>query len=245
MLTTTAATTATAIPARRPATDLVAGARAMVPWLAGIVPFGLVIGVSAARADLPTSTGWLTAPLLFGGSAQIVAIDLLDAGATPAVVVISVLAVNLRLVLYSATMAQHWQGSPVGFQALGAYLLVDPTLAVGVDGYERSTDRAEGHRRYLGGGAALWVAWLGAVSIGAALGARLPTVLHLELIVPLFLAGEVATRLTSRAAIRGAAVAVVAAGLLHPVPLHLGPVLAIAAGTLAGLHAEPADRGPR
>jgi predicted branched-subunit amino acid permease len=28
--------------------DVAAGARAMVPWLAGLIPFGLVIGVSAA-----------------------------------------------------------------------------------------------------------------------------------------------------------------------------------------------------
>lgn len=36
--------------------DVAAGARALVPWLAwlaGIVPFGLVIGVSAARAEVP------------------------------------------------------------------------------------------------------------------------------------------------------------------------------------------------
>ena len=44
--------------------DIAAGARAMAPWLAGIVPFGLVIGVSAARADVPTLAGWLTAPLI-------------------------------------------------------------------------------------------------------------------------------------------------------------------------------------
>jgi hypothetical protein len=40
-----------------------AGARAMVPWLAGIVAFGLVIGVSAAQADVPALAGWLTGPL--------------------------------------------------------------------------------------------------------------------------------------------------------------------------------------
>ena len=40
--------------------DVAAGARAMVPWLAGLIPFGLVIGVSAARADIPALAGWLT-----------------------------------------------------------------------------------------------------------------------------------------------------------------------------------------
>ena len=99
---------------------LLAGARAMAPWLLGVAPFGLVIGVSAARADIPTLAGWLTGPLIFGGSAQVATIQLLDSGAAPAVAIVAGLAVNLRLVLYSATMARHWQGAPHWWQALAA-----------------------------------------------------------------------------------------------------------------------------
>jgi hypothetical protein len=40
--------------------DAAAGARAMTPWLVVVAPFGLVIGVSAARADIPTLAGVLT-----------------------------------------------------------------------------------------------------------------------------------------------------------------------------------------
>jgi predicted branched-subunit amino acid permease len=40
--------------------DIAAGARALAPWLADVVPLGLVIGVSAARADVPTLAGELT-----------------------------------------------------------------------------------------------------------------------------------------------------------------------------------------
>ena len=98
-----------------------------------------------------------------------------------------------------------------------------------------------GHRHYLGGAAVLWVAWLAAVAVGATVGARLPEALHLELVVPLFLAGEVATRVTTRASVHAALVAVVAAAVLYPVPLHLGPVLAIAAGH----RRRPARRGCR
>lgn len=230
--------------ARQRRRDVLAGARAMAPWLAGVVPFGLVIGVHAAQAGIPFA-GWLTGPLLFGGSAQVVVIDLLDGGATPAVVVVAALAVNLRLVLYSATMAPHWRGTPTWFQGLAAYLLIDPTLAVGVDGYEAAgtsaTASRRAHRHYLGGAALLWVAWLAAIAAGATLGPRLPAALHLELVIPLFLAGEVASRLTSRAATQAATVAGVVAALAViavPVPLHLGPVVAIAAGVGAGLRAE-------
>ena len=154
--------------------DVVAGVKAMLPWLTGIVPFGLVIGVRAAQADIPTFAGWLTGPLLFGGSAQIAVIDLLDAGAAPAVVIAAALAINLRFVLYSATMAPHWRGMPRWWQALAAAVLVDPSVAVGVDGYERAADRRRGHLHYLGGAGVLWVAWVTAIAVGATAGARLP-----------------------------------------------------------------------
>ena len=78
--------------------DLAAGARAMTPWLAGIVPFGLAIGFSAAQADIPTLAGWLSGPLIFAGSAQAAAIGMLAAGAAPAVVVAAALIINIRLI---------------------------------------------------------------------------------------------------------------------------------------------------
>jgi branched chain amino acid efflux pump len=65
------------------ARDVVAGVRAMVPWMFGVGPYGLVIGVSAAQADIPTFAGWLTGPAIFSGSAQMATIQLLDAGAAP------------------------------------------------------------------------------------------------------------------------------------------------------------------
>lgn len=224
------------------AQDLLPGARAMVPWLVGLVPYGLVIGVSAARADIPTLAGWLTAPLVYSGSAQVAAIELLDAGAAPLVVVGAALVINLRLVLYSATMAPHWQGTPRWWRALAAYLLVDPSVAVGVDGYRSAPDRRRGHLHYLGGAALLWVVWLAAVGIGATAGTHLPAALRLDVVVPLFLAGEVAARLDDRATRWAVAVAVVVAVAAVSAPLHAGGMLAIAAGVAAGLHVQRGDR---
>ena len=55
---------ATLIPERTGTTghgrDYRAGVRAMVPWMFGIGPYGLVIGISAANAHIPTFAGWLT-----------------------------------------------------------------------------------------------------------------------------------------------------------------------------------------
>ena len=175
--------------------DSVAGARAMAPWLLGVAPFGMVIGISAARADVPTLAGVLTGPVIYSGSSQVATIELLDAGATPIVVVGTALVINLRLILYSAGMAIHWRGTPWWWRAAAAYLLIDPSFAVGVDGYARWPERGRAHAYYLGGAVVLWVGWLAAIVAGAFAGARLPDWLHLEFVIPLYLIGEIVPKL--------------------------------------------------
>jgi predicted branched-subunit amino acid permease len=224
------------------AQHLLAGARAMAPWLVGVAPFGLVIGVSAAQADAPTLAGWLTGPLVFGGSAQVATIHLLDSGAAAAVAIVAALAVNIRLVLYSATMARHWRGAPWWWQAVAAALLIDPSLAVGVSGYDRAATPRHGHLHYMGGAVALLVVWVTAITVGATLGTALPEALQLELVVPLFLVGDLVPRITDRAT-RWAAGAAAALGVIGTwAPLHLGALLAIGGGLVVALVAEGWDR---
>jgi predicted branched-subunit amino acid permease len=187
-------------------------------------------------------TGWLTGPLVFSGSAQVITIQLLNERAAPLVVVFAALSVNLRLVLYSATMARYWAGEPRWLQAIAAYAVVDPSVAVGVDGYERIRDRKLGHLHYLGGAAALWVAWIGAITAGATLCSRLPAGLQLELVAPLFFVGEVVPRLSTRAIRYGVAAAVVLACASGPVPFRLGALVAIVGGIAVALRTKEKDR---
>jgi predicted branched-subunit amino acid permease len=222
--------------------DLAAGARAMVPWLAGVVPFGLVIGVSAARADIPALAGWLTGPAIYAGSAQVATIEMLHAGAAPAVIVATALIINLRLVLYSGAIAAQWRGTPRWWRATAAYLLVDPSFVVGMDGYQRHDDRVAGHRHYLGGALVLWVAWLIAIGVGVTLGAQLPAVLRLELIIPLYLVGEVVVKLGDRATRRAAVTAAAVAVIALAAPLHLGVLIAIVSGLAAALTVKEGSR---
>jgi predicted branched-subunit amino acid permease len=227
--------TRTAAPTRTWGRDVVGGVRAMAPWLLGIGPYGLVIGVGAAHSGIPTGAGLLTGPAIYSGSAQVATIELLGAGAAPWVVIATALAINARLVVYSGAMATHWRDTPRWWRAIAAYLLVDPSFAVGVARYDQPGDRAAAHRHYLGGAVALWVAWLAAMAVGATAGARLPAGVHLEFVIPLFLVGEVAVRLTSRAMRRAALTAAVVAVLGYAAPLHTGVVAAIALGIAAGL----------
>ena len=219
--------------------DIAAGARTMVPWLAGIVPFGLVIGVSAVQADVPALAGWLTGPLIYAGSSQVATIGMIGAGAAPAVVVASALIINIRLIFYSATMARYWRGTPLWWRMVAAYLIVDPSVAVGLDGYQR-LGRGRGHAHYLGGAVLLWVSWLAAIAAGAMVGAGLPAWLHLEFVIPLYLVGQAIAKLARPAQRRAIFAAAAVALLALTAPLQLGIALAITAGVAAGLTARPA-----
>jgi predicted branched-subunit amino acid permease len=62
------------------------------------------------------------------------------------------------------------------------------------------------------------------------LGSALPDALHLELVIPLFLAGEVVPRVTNTTSARAVAVAVALAMVGRWIPLHLGTFVAIVGG---------------
>jgi predicted branched-subunit amino acid permease len=117
------------------------GVRAMLPMLLGVAPFGLVIGVTVAELGLPHLAGWSLGWLVYAGSAQLAAVGLLAGSASGLVVVASVAVINLRLALYSAAMAPHWRGTSTAWRLVAAYLLVDPSFAIGTRSYDGSRSR--------------------------------------------------------------------------------------------------------
>ncbi|PMR61543.1 hypothetical protein C1A38_08560 [Verrucosispora sp. ts21] len=245
--------------------DVAAGMRSMLPWLVAVAPFGLIIGVTAGQASLPSAVGWFTGPTIYGGSAQIAAIQLLDSGAAAATVIATVLVINLRLVLYSAALARYWRGTPLWWRLLAAYLLIDPSFVVGIRRYEHHRwvlaaarqggqrltpdgglgDLRSSHAFYSGAAVLLWVGWLTALGVGAVVGASVPEGLRLELLMPLYLVGQVVPSLRQRATRRAVVVSSVVAGACIAAPLNLGIVVGITAGLAAGYLTSLKDRpGP-
>jgi len=218
--------------------DAAAGMRGMLPWLLAVAPFGLVIGVAAGQARISSAVGWFTGPTIYGGSAQVAAIQLLDAGAAAGPVIATVLVINLRLVFYSAALARYWRDTPLWWRLLAGYLLVDPSFVVGS---RRYADHARtpaalrsSHAYYLGGAAVLWVGWLTALGVGAVAGSSVPTGLHLELLVPLYLLGQIMPNLRQPSTRRATLVSGVVAAVSVAAPLHLGIAIGIVAGLVAG-----------
>lgn len=211
------------------------GARDVLPVVVGVIPFGLIVGVSAIAAGLTTGDAVASSVLVFAGASQLAMIDLLGQDAPWLVAVLTAAVINVRMVMYSASLAPWLSGVPVGSRAGAAYVLTDQAFALSVTRYARD----EGTPRtrlayYLGTALPLWLNWQLVTVIGAVAGAAVPEDVPLEATIPLvflaLLVPAVTDRPTLAAALVGAGVAVAAA----PLPANLGLVVGALAGIVTG-----------
>ncbi|WP_435335638.1 AzlC family ABC transporter permease [Haloarchaeobius sp. TZWWS8] len=216
-------------------TDFVAGAREAAPILLGVIPFGLIAGVSALEAGLDPLHAVGMSTIIFAGASQLAAIDLLGRDAPAAVVVLTVVVVNLRMMMYSASISPYFRPFSRGWKWLCAYLLTDQAYALSLTEF-RETAREERSRKwyYLGAAVTLWVVWQAATIGGVVLGASLPAGLSLEFAVPLtfmaLLFPALKDRSTWTAALVAGAVAIPATLLPFDLGLVVASVLGIGAG---------------
>jgi hypothetical protein len=92
--------------------DLLAGVRDVSPLMLGIVPFALVAGIAAVDAGFSLAEALGLSVVVFAGASQLAALDLLGADAPLAVVVGTAVVINLRMVMYSASIAPYFSRYP-------------------------------------------------------------------------------------------------------------------------------------
>jgi predicted branched-subunit amino acid permease len=205
---------------------------------AGIVPFGLFLGITlTAYGEHPLGV-LVGAAAVYGGSAQLATATVLHTGAGLLAAVLAGAVVNARLLLYGAALEDRFRDQPPWFRWLGPATLLDQTY---LSALNRPAYRGAGFRRYWGSlGLGLLVVWLAAVAVGVAAGPLLPDLPHLVLVGAAMFLAMLLPRLVDRpsvvAALVGAAVSALAA--------YVVPEVAVLAGALAGvLAAVVANRG--
>lgn len=112
-------------PQRRPLNEWLDGARDTIPMLVGAAPFGVIFGTLVTGGPLANWHGALMSLTVFAGSAQFIVLGLLAGGAGFAVVLATTLIVNLRHLLYSATLAPYIAHLPLRWRATLGALLTD------------------------------------------------------------------------------------------------------------------------
>lgn len=219
-----------------------AGVRAELPILLGVIPFALIFGVVAAESGLPPLLAWSTSFLIFAGSAQFLAMPLFAAQAPAAILLLTTFIINLRHVLYSATLAPYAAPLSSRWKVVLAYLLTDEAFAPTVLHYQAAgaSDEAAPYRHWfwLGAGLALWINWQISTGLGLLLGRALPEGLGLAFTLTLTFIGMVVPALSSRPMVAAALSAGVVATAAFHLPYKLNLILAAAAGIVVGLWLE-------
>ena len=216
----------------------------VVPLVIPAIPFGFVIGLAVTESAMPQWAGWLTAPLVFAGAAQLAMITLAGTASLWAVIT-AVLVINTRHVMYSAALAPTFRRQPRWMRWVGPFFMVDQTFALAALQTHRSP--ADFRRYYLTVSLTLYAVWNTVVPLGMLVGPIVPESWRLDFAPPVMFAG-----LTLFAIKRTpAAVAALVGGFvsLATVDLRdrLGIVVGAVAGVLAGAIAEQVieRRGPR
>ena len=184
-----------------------------LPAVAGLAPLALALGAAVSRSPLPALTGWLTAPLIYGASAQFAALSLLGAGAAAISVLLNVAVVNARVLFYSAALRPMFRDQPRWFRFAGPYLLVDPLFALMGARADRFVNPRDTRQYYLAAGLAIWVSWLVMIAAGVALGSAVPNGVALEYAVPALLIGFLVPAIRANGALAAAGVAIAAVAL--------------------------------
>ena len=215
-----------------------AGVRAELPLLIGVAPFGMIYGVLALSAGLTPVPAQMMSSIVFAGSAQFITAQLVRDAVPGLVIVLTIAVVNLRHMLYSASVAPYMRALPMRWKVLLSYLLTDEAYAVTILYYEQEDTNPGGHWFFLGAGLTLWTSWQISTAIGILLGATLPESWPLDFALPITFIAIIMPALKDRPAIAAALSAGVVALLAYSLPYKLGLMLAGLVGIVIGTFLE-------
>ena len=225
--------------------EFLSGVRDELPILVGVIPFGLIYGVLALTAGIPAVQAQAMSSIIFAGSAQFITAQLFGHGTPALVIVMTAAVVNLRHMLYSASLAPYVQKLRSAWKLVLGYLLTDEAYAVVITRFQKEDNPAPGahaydhkHWYFLGAGLALWTTWQLSTAAGIFIGAQVPASWSLDFTLALTFIALVVPNLKDRPSLVAALAAGVTAVLAYNLPYKLGLVSAALVGILVGMWLE-------
>jgi 4-azaleucine resistance transporter AzlC len=196
----------------------------------------VITGVAMVASGIPPLIAMLMSLVVFAGASMVASAQLLASAAPVAVVILTTLIINLRFMMYSASLRLHFADQPLRWRLAIGYLTADNVYGLALGHFNQ---HHENKREYfLGAGVVVWTVWQLAVLVGVLIGAGVPASWRLEFAAPLAFIALTIPFLRDRAMIAAALAAGIAVVLAHNLPLRLNIVVAAAVGIAAGLLVE-------
>ncbi len=214
--------------------NFIEGVRAEVPLLIGVFPFGMIYGALALNAGLSNAAAQMMSSIVFAGSSQFITAQLVSEGAPAFVIVVTIAVVNLRHMLYSASLAPYLKDLSLKWKVMLSYFLTDEAYAPSILNYEKEGMQTHKHWFLLGAGFSLWFNWQVSTAIGIFLGAAIPESWSLDFALPLTFIAMVVPVLKKQPMIAAALSAGITAIVAYSLPFKLGLILAALVGIAVG-----------
>lgn len=139
------------------------GIRLGFPIFLGYVPVGAAFGILARSLGFTPVQAIACSATALAGAGQFIGLSLMKAGTDVASVLVATTVVNLRYVLFGATLSPHVRSASFMGQAALAYSITDETFAVNVNDLRHG----DGDIWSMAGvGSIAWIGWV----LGTALG---------------------------------------------------------------------------
>ncbi|MEX1247701.1 MAG: AzlC family ABC transporter permease [Anaerolineales bacterium] len=220
---------------------MLAGARDTFPLLVGAWPFGLIFGALAVSGGFFSPPGATAmSALVFAGSAQFIAVGLVAAGTPATIVILTTFVVNLRHMLYAATLAPHLSKLPARWLLPLGFWLTDESFVVAAKHFEESRSDKNKHWYLLGSEIAMYSNWQFVTWLGILAGQQIkdPQSWGLDFAMVVTFIGMLVPMVKGLPTLAVVLVAGGAGLLASGLPNQLGLLLAALLGIAAGVSAE-------
>lgn len=216
------------------------GFRDGIPFILVVTPFALLFGVVATESGLNLLETMSFSIVVIAGASQFTALQLMNDNAPTLIVILSALAVNLRMAMYSASLAPYLGKAPLWKRAFVAYFMVDQAYAMSIVRYETHSEMTVPERvsYYFGVVTPIAPLWYLFTLIGAMVGQSIPPEMALDFAVPITFIAMIGPMLRTPAHIVAAVVSVTLAIGFAWVPYNLGLMIAALGAMITGAQAE-------
>lgn len=216
------------------------GILAGAPFLVMAVPFGMLFGAVASEAGMDVFQAVAMSMIVVAGASQFSALQVLVDGAPFYIAVLTGLAVNMRMLMYSASLAPHFGKALKWHRVIAAYFLVDQSYGVAILELEKKPDMSVSAKLgyFFGAATLIFPVWYGSTLLGYLVGSTIPPEFALDFAVPIMFIALVAPSLRSIPHLVAAFVSVIVALMLAWMPYSLWLIIAALAAMIAGAETE-------
>ncbi len=223
-----------------PRAALLAGMKDTIPLVVGAIPFGIIFGTLSSASGLSPGAALAMSAFVFAGSAQFISLGLLAAGSSIPLIILTTFVVNLRHLLYSASLLPHLKHMSQRWLAPFAFWLTDETFAVTVNRFALYPAHPHNHWYYLGSATAMYLNWQVCTLIGVTVGQSIPNAAAwgLDVAMPVTFIGITLPYLKTKPMWASVVAAGIVSVIAYPLPQKLGLMLAALVGIITGVIVE-------